>query len=281
MSDPPGWSVNVLPFQKPARRSMIWLVAPRIWLAIWHSPQPAPLKIGPRPSAVVSGPVNSSTAASKSHSSSGIRGELGELVNASWFAQNSSANPFDSTENPVGASVGPSATARSPSPTRAGSVHAAATPTITILLICISQGQRLEGDEPLAPERADSVRRREGVIRFGMELPGERSCARREGTAAALAPTRWRRGLGGIRPAGCAAVHGRGASGTTIARRDAQGGTSPRRTSPDRFKARRPIVFGAFKVGRTLGLADVDVNGKVCDEAFPGRRCVRPGGRRC
>ena len=47
MSEPPGWSTKVVPFQKPARRSTIWLVAPSVWFAMWHSPQPLPLKIGP------------------------------------------------------------------------------------------------------------------------------------------------------------------------------------------------------------------------------------------
>ena len=113
----PDGRVNAVPLKKPARFSVIWLVAPRIGLAMWHSPQPAALKIGPSPSAMVSGPVNSSTAASKLHSSSGIFGELGEFIRASWFAQNSSAKPLDVTSNPVGASVGPSDWARSPSPT--------------------------------------------------------------------------------------------------------------------------------------------------------------------
>ena len=53
-----------------------------------------------------SGPVNSSTAVSKLHSSSGIIGELCESTNAPCLAQNSSAKPLDSTVNPVGASVG-------------------------------------------------------------------------------------------------------------------------------------------------------------------------------
>ena len=51
--------------------------------------------------------VNSSTAASKLHSSSGIIGELGESVNAACLAQNSSAKPLDATANPVGASLTP------------------------------------------------------------------------------------------------------------------------------------------------------------------------------
>src|SRR5262245_22479285 len=72
---------------------------------LWHSPQPVALKIGPSPFATVSGPVNSSVAASKLHSSSGICGEFGESVRASWFAQNSSGKPLDSPSKPVGASV--------------------------------------------------------------------------------------------------------------------------------------------------------------------------------
>ena len=47
---------------------------------MWHSPQPLPLKIGPSPSAVVSGPVNSSTAASKLHSSCRNLRRVGRLV---------------------------------------------------------------------------------------------------------------------------------------------------------------------------------------------------------
>src|SRR5688572_17641121 len=86
--------------------------------------------MGPSPSAVVSGPVNSSTAASKSHSSSGISGELGELVRASWLAQNSSAKPFDATTNPAGASVGPPADRAGPLPPITNSEGAAHSATI-------------------------------------------------------------------------------------------------------------------------------------------------------
>ena len=75
MRDPPGCSRNTAPSKKPARFSVIWLEPPRIGVK-WHSPQPAALKIGPRPSATDSGPVNSSAAVSKLHSSSGIIGEL-------------------------------------------------------------------------------------------------------------------------------------------------------------------------------------------------------------
>jgi len=107
MSDPPGWSVNT-PFRiGPARFSVNWLVAPRIWLATWHSPQPRALKMGPTPSASASGPVNSSMAVARLHSASGMSGELGESVKRLWFAQNSRAKPLSSLSKPVTASWGP------------------------------------------------------------------------------------------------------------------------------------------------------------------------------
>ncbi len=102
MREPPGWSVKISELKNPARLSVIWLVAPRIGLAMWHSAQALPLKIGPSPAAVSLGPVNASTAVSKLHASSGIRGESSvSFASAAWFAQNSSANPLSSTRNPV------------------------------------------------------------------------------------------------------------------------------------------------------------------------------------
>src|ERR1044071_3534901 len=108
MRDPPGCSVNtpVVALKNPARFSLIWLVAPSPGFDEWHSPHPTPLKIGPIPAAVSSGPVNSSTAVSKLHSSSGIAGESAvSVANAAWLAQNSSANPLDPPSKPVTASV--------------------------------------------------------------------------------------------------------------------------------------------------------------------------------
>ena len=105
--DPPGWSVNTPRRNRPARVSVIWLVAPRTGLAMWHSPQPAALKTGPSPSSAVSGPVNSSTAASMLHSSCGIAGDSSDsFANSAWCAQNSARKPLSSPSNPVGASVG-------------------------------------------------------------------------------------------------------------------------------------------------------------------------------
>ena len=56
--------------------------------------------------------MNSSAAASKLHSSSGIIGELGEFASAAWFAQNSSAKPLDASSNPACALVTPASVFR-------------------------------------------------------------------------------------------------------------------------------------------------------------------------
>ncbi len=64
ISEPPGCSMKFCPSNLPARRSTTWLEPPMIGVA-WHSPQPAALNTGPRPSDGPSGPVNSSSAASK------------------------------------------------------------------------------------------------------------------------------------------------------------------------------------------------------------------------
>ena len=76
---------------------------------MWHSPQPAALKTGPRPSAAVSGPVNSSIAdlefAFVVRDRSGEFVDFGRQLTACALPQNSSAKPLDRRTKPAGASV--------------------------------------------------------------------------------------------------------------------------------------------------------------------------------
>ena len=106
MREPPGWSVHTPFCHIPARVSVIWLVAPKTGLAMWHSPQPRALKTGPSPSSSPSGPANSPTAASMLHSSGGTAGDRSDtLARSAWRAQNSARNPLSLPSYPVGASV--------------------------------------------------------------------------------------------------------------------------------------------------------------------------------